>query len=89
MLQTELSDSKQKNDQLEDELTTTQANVFKLQEEITRKEVIKECNTVKAYSCTCGQVSINRQYDVRTATTHLLEILQVGLLHQKVGYTKW
>jgi len=40
LLQTELSDNKQKNDQLEDELTKTQANVFKLQEEIERKEVL-------------------------------------------------
>ena len=57
LLQTELSDSKQKNDQLEDELIQTQANVFKLQEEITRKEVITESSTIRILrynSCTCG-----------------------------------
>ena len=51
LLQTELSDSKQKNDQLEDQLTQTQTNIFtlqeeiiKLQEKITLKEVCNSCD---------------------------------------------
>ena len=48
LLQTELSDSKQKNDQLEDELTTTQGKNLNLQEDITK---LQEAITKKEVTC--------------------------------------
>jgi len=35
-----------------------------------------------------SHASIVEHFDFRTATTHFLEILQLRLLHQKIGYTK-